>query len=106
VQWCNRLDFNVQLIGTLLEYIAKANPDASSALSLSEKNDRAIRLLDTLRLHSILYTFRDYLPFLPPRILLTVLEGQREADVRISFSNVSVGLGFVVCVFWTRAYAG
>lgn len=81
VQWCNRLDFNVQLISTLLEHISKANGE-NAGMSQSEKNDRAIRLLDTLRLHSILYTLRDYLPFLPARILLSVLEAQREPDVR------------------------
>jgi hypothetical protein len=69
-QWCNRLDFNVQLINIVLDDYAKTK---NVKLRPAERNDRAIRLLDTLRMHSILYSFRDYLPPLHPTVLLTLL---------------------------------
>lgn len=72
-QWCNRLDFNVKLINSVLDY---SYPNLDTAT----KNDRAIRLLDTLRLHSILYTFRDHIPQMPPHVLLDLLSPDNFMD--------------------------
>jgi hypothetical protein len=66
-QWCNRLEFNVRLINAVLDHVDGPQSDPA------DRNDRAIRLLDTLRTHSILYALRDYLPTLEPHVLLKLL---------------------------------
>jgi hypothetical protein len=78
VEWCNRLHFNVRLVNAVLDYTESVQKRTSGfvpdpATQARDRNDQATRLLDTLRLHSILYSFRDFLSQLSPTVLVDVL---------------------------------